>query len=84
MKKKLVFLLFLALICIGIEYETKTYTLGELSGKAYGIIGLAALLALLYIVPASLIILHVQKKWKTPLASLIIAFLGGLFIAGWT
>lgn len=61
MKKKLVFLLFLALICIGIEYETKTYTLGELSGKAYGIIGLAALLALLYIVPASLIILHVQK-----------------------
>ncbi len=37
-----------------------------------------------YIVPASLIILHVQK-WKTPLASLIIAFLGGrLFIAGWT
>ncbi|ATF64732.1 PrsW family intramembrane metalloprotease [Streptococcus gordonii] len=84
MKKKLVFLLFLVLICIGIEYETKTYTLGELSGKAYGIIGLAALLALLYIVPASLIILHVQKKWKTPLASLIIAFLGGLFIAGWT
>ena len=76
MNKKLVFLLFLALICIGIEYETKTYTLGELSGKAYGIIGLAALLALLYIVPASLIILHVQKKWKTPLAR--------LFIAGWT
>ena len=70
MKKKLVFLLFLALICIGIEYETKTYTLGELSGKAYGIIGLAALLALLYIVPANLIILHFQKKWKTPLASL--------------
>ena len=84
MKNKIISLLYLILICIGIEYETKTYTYGELSGKAYGVIGLAALLALLYIVPAFLLIFYFRKKWKTPLFSLAIAFLGGLFIAGWT
>lgn len=84
MKKKTIFFLFLALICIGIEYETKTYTSGELPGKAYGIVGLAALLALLYIIPTILFVLHLRKKWQTPFLSLSVAFLGGFFIAGWT
>ena len=84
MKKKTIFFLFLALVCIGIEYETKTYTSGELPGKAYGIVGQAALLALLYIVPTILFILHLRKKWQTPFLSLSVAFLGGFFIAGWT
>ena len=84
MKKNIVLFIFLLLSAIGLEYETQAYTTGSMSGTSYGIVGLSALLALLYIVPALLLIRQLGKKWQTPALSLGIALLGGLFISGWT
>ncbi|KXT85795.1 PrsW family intramembrane metalloprotease [Streptococcus panodentis] len=84
MKKQIILLLFLVLAAVGLDYETQAYTYGSMSGTSYGIVGLAALLALLYIIPALLTIRYLGRKWQTPPQSLAIALLGGLFIAGWT
>ena len=84
MKKNIVLFIFLLLSAIGLEYETQAYTTGSMSGTSYGIVGLSALLALLYIVPALLLIRQLGKKWQTPALSLGVALLGGLFISGWT
>ena len=84
MKKNIVLFIFLLLSAIGLEYETQAYTTGSMSGTSYGIVGLSALLALLYIVPALLLIRQLGKKWQTPAVSLGVALLGGLFISGWT
>ena len=84
MKKNIVLFTFLLLSLIGLEYETQAYTTGSMSGTGYGIVGLSALLALLYIIPALLLIRSLGKKWQTPASSLGVALLGGLFISGWT
>ena len=84
MKKNIVLFIFLLLSAIGLEYETQAYTTGSMSGTSYGIVGLSALLALLYIIPALLLIRQLGKKWQTPALSLWVALLGGLFISGWT
>ena len=84
MKKNIVLFTFLLLSAIGLEYETQAYTTGSMSGTGYGIVGLSALLALLYIIPALLLIRSLGKKWQTPAFSLGVALLGGLFISGWT
>ena len=84
MKKNIVLFIFLLLSAIGLEYETQTYTTGSMSGTSYGIVGLSALLALLYIIPSLLLIRQLGKKWQTPALSLGVALLGGLFISGWT
>jgi len=84
MKKNIVLFIFLLLSAIGLEYETQAYTTGSMSGTSYGIVGLSALLALLYIIPALLLIRQLGKKWQTPAVSLGVALLGGLFISGWT
>ena len=79
MKKNIVLFIFLLLSAIGLEYETQAYTTGSMSGTSYGIVGLSALLALLYIVPALLLIRQLGKKWQTPALSLGVALLGGHF-----
>ena len=84
MKKNIVLFIFLLLSAIGLEYETQAYTTGSMSGTSYGIVGLSALLALLYIIPSLLLIRQLGKKWQTPALSLGVALLGGLFISGWT
>ena len=75
MKKNIVLFIFLLLSAIGLEYETQAYTTGSMSGTSYGIVGLSALLALLYIVPALLLIRQLGKKWQTPAVSLGVALL---------
>lgn len=83
MLKKLSLFAFLFLALTGLNIETQTYTFGALSGSQYGIIGLSSLLALLYIIPAAIIIYKLQKNWQVNWFTLIFAFLGGLLIAGW-
>lgn len=83
MLKKLSLFAFLFLAFIGLNIETQAYTFGSLSGSQYGIIGLSSLLALLYIVPASIMVYKLQKNWKVKGLALAFAFIGGLFIAGW-
>ena len=73
MKKNIVLFIFLLLSAIGLEYETQAYTTGSMSGTSYGIVGLSALLALLYIIPALLLIRQLGKKWQTPALSLGVA-----------
>ena len=70
MKKNIVLFIFLLLSAIGLEYETQAYTTGSMSGTSYGIVGLSALLALLYIIPALLLIRQLGKKWQTPALSI--------------
>ena len=84
MKKNIVLFTFLLLSAIGLEYETQAYTTGSMSGASYGIVGLSALLALLYIVPVLLLIRQLGNRWQMPAFSLGVALLGGLFISGWT
>lgn len=83
MLRKLSLFTFLFLACVGLTTETHVYTYGALSGTQYGIIGLASLLALGYIIPAGLMVYHLQKKWQVNFLGLSFAFVGGLFIAGW-
>ena len=83
MKKQILLCIFLFLAAIGIEYELSPYTQGALTGSQYGHLGLCVLLMLIYIIPASLILTRLAKKWQTPLASMGLALIGGMFIAGW-
>ncbi|KXT74857.1 hypothetical protein STRDD10_00637 [Streptococcus sp. DD10] len=84
MKKNLVLFIYLLLLCIGLQYETYSYTSGYLSGTEYGIVGLSIFLALFYIVPALLVLYYLAKSWNTPKRAVTLALLGGLFLAGWT
>ncbi|MBP2623967.1 PrsW family glutamic-type intramembrane protease [Streptococcus oricebi] len=83
MKKHILLFIFLFLAAIGIEYELSPYTQGAITGSQYGHVGLCLALMLIYIIPAGLILTRLAKKWQTPLATMGLALIGGMFISGW-
>lgn len=83
MKKKLILFVYLLLLCIGLQYETTSYTYGSMTGTEYGIVGLSIFLSLFYIIPAICLLYVLGKKWGTQNGSISLSLLGGMFISGW-
>lgn len=83
MKKNIVVFIYLVLLSIGLQYETRIYTNGYLSGTEYGIVGLSIFIALFYILPALWLLYRLSGSWKTSKLSVTLSLLGGLFLSGW-
>ena len=83
MKKNLTFFLFWFMITIGIHHELSPYTMDVMTGSQYGIAFICICLTLLYIIPASLLLENLRKRWTLDRALPILGLLAGAFIAGW-
>lgn len=75
--------LYFILLSIGLEYELSVYAGRQLSTISYQLMGVSALLILLYAVPLLYFLLACQKKWNYPKNLLIVSILSGFAIAGW-
>lgn len=75
--------LYFILLSIGLEYELAIYASGELSSKSYQLMGISALLLLLYAVPLLYLLTSWQKAWKLPKHLVAVSVLSGFGIAGW-
>ena len=83
MNKNIIVLVFILLMCIGLQYETLYYIDGSMSGTEYGVMGLSILVELFYMVPAIYCLYRIGKRWETSKKALTLSLLGGLFISGW-
>lgn len=81
MKKRLILFIYFFLVILGLGVVTEPYISYSLSGTDYGIVGVASLLEIFYIVPVFLLLFLLAKKWQTPLAAILLALIGGLFLS---
>lgn len=75
--------LYFILLSIGLEYELSIYAGGQLSTMGYQLMGISALIMLLYAVPLLYLLRACQKKWNLPKNLLIVSVLSGFAVAGW-
>ncbi len=81
--QKFIFALLTFLILSGINFEFSNNSYFTQSYSNYLVGFFAISLMLLYILPFSLFINYLRKKWQIPRSLLIVALLAGLFIPGW-
>ena len=83
MNKNIIVLVFILLMCIGLQYETLYYIDDSMSGTEYGVMGLSILVALFYMMSAIYRLHRIGKRCETSKKALTLSLLGGLFISGW-
>ncbi|KXT74413.1 hypothetical protein SGODD07_00210 [Streptococcus gordonii] len=73
MKKRLILFIYFFLVILGLGVVTEPYISYSLSGTDYGIVGVASLLEIFYIVPVFLLLFLLAKKMADPLGSYFIS-----------